>query len=350
MNSNLILPVAGKSSRFPNMRPKWMLTHPNGNFMLIEALKGLNLKKFNKIYVIILKKHLDEYNFESGLRQQFKGIGISNINLVALANETESQAQTVYEGILKGKISGSICIKDCDNYFSFDHNLENFISVEHLSSFNEINPSNKSYVQTNELGHVVNIAEKQIISNIFCTGCYGFSSSEDFKKYFLLLKDKKDLYISHIVYKMILDGIIFRAFKCSNYLDWGTKTEWDKYRSQYKTFFIDLDGVLVENGSEHFDPKWGQTNVIKNNAELIRNLYSSGKVQIIITTSRKSYFKKQIIKELKQKNIPYHQLVLDLLHAKRILINDFSCTNKYPTSISINIPRNSDTLDNFITS
>ena len=133
-------------------------------------------------------------------------------------------------------------------------------------------------------------------------------------------------------------------------MDWGTKTEWDKYRSQYKTFFIDLDGVLVENGSEHFDPKWGQTNVIKNNAELIRNLYSSGKVQIIITTSRKSYFKKQIIKELKQKNIPYHQLVLDLLHAKRILINDFSCTNKYPTSISINIPRNSDTLDNFITS
>jgi len=71
-------------------------------------------------------------------------------------------------------------------------------------------------------------------------------------------------------------------------------------------------------------------------------------VQVIITTSRKSYLKNQIIKELKQKNIPYHQLILDLLHAKRILINDFSCTNRYPSCISINIPRNSDTLDNFI--
>jgi hypothetical protein len=316
--------------------------------MLIEAIKGLNLKKFNKIYVIVLKKHLKDYNFETGLRKQFNNIGVKNVNLVVLERETESQAQTVYEGIKAGKIFGSICIKDCDNFFSINQDVENFLSVEHLSSFSEINPSNKSYVQTNELGHVINIAEKQIISNTFCTGCYGFSSAEDFKKYFLLLKDKKDLYISHIVYKMILDGIIFKTVKCENYLDWGTKKEWDNYRSQYKTFFIDLDGVLVENGSEHFNPKWGQTNVINNNAELIRKLYSSGKVQVIITTSRKSYLKNQIIKELKQKNIPYHQLILDLLHAKRILINDFSCTNRYPSCISINIPRNSDTLDNFI--
>ena len=30
---NLILPVAGMSSRFPGVKPKWLLTHPNGNLL-----------------------------------------------------------------------------------------------------------------------------------------------------------------------------------------------------------------------------------------------------------------------------------------------------------------------------
>ena len=34
----LLLPIAGRSSRFPNMKPKWLLTHPNGNFMIDESI------------------------------------------------------------------------------------------------------------------------------------------------------------------------------------------------------------------------------------------------------------------------------------------------------------------------
>ena len=50
---SLIIPMAGKSSRFPNMRPKWMLTHPMSNrFMAIESILGLNLNFFDKIYFV----------------------------------------------------------------------------------------------------------------------------------------------------------------------------------------------------------------------------------------------------------------------------------------------------------
>ena len=31
---NLILPVAGQSSRYPNMRPKWLITMPDGKLMI----------------------------------------------------------------------------------------------------------------------------------------------------------------------------------------------------------------------------------------------------------------------------------------------------------------------------
>ena len=58
---NLILPVAGKSSRFPNLKPKWLLTHPNGNLMITEAIRGLNLKDFEKIYLISLDIHFENF-------------------------------------------------------------------------------------------------------------------------------------------------------------------------------------------------------------------------------------------------------------------------------------------------
>ena len=48
---NVILPVAGKSSRFPNVRPKWLLTNPNGNLMVVDSIIGLGLKDITCLYL-----------------------------------------------------------------------------------------------------------------------------------------------------------------------------------------------------------------------------------------------------------------------------------------------------------
>ena len=45
--ATLILPCAGKSTRFKNTRPKWSLTHPYGELMLIQGIKGLELDKYD---------------------------------------------------------------------------------------------------------------------------------------------------------------------------------------------------------------------------------------------------------------------------------------------------------------
>ena len=53
---NLIRPMGGKSSRFPEMRPKWMLTHPSsGSFMCIESIKGINLDFLTMYFLSFLK-------------------------------------------------------------------------------------------------------------------------------------------------------------------------------------------------------------------------------------------------------------------------------------------------------
>ena len=53
----LLLPVAGKSSRFPDLRPKWLLTMPNGNLMIENALEGIDTEFIDEIIVIMLEDH-----------------------------------------------------------------------------------------------------------------------------------------------------------------------------------------------------------------------------------------------------------------------------------------------------
>ncbi len=68
--NNLIVPVAGKSTRFPGMRPKFLLTHPeHGDFMAIAAILGLDLSSFDKIYFVTLQKYEDEYQFLKGFKE-----------------------------------------------------------------------------------------------------------------------------------------------------------------------------------------------------------------------------------------------------------------------------------------
>ena len=127
-----------------------------------------------------------------------------------------------------------------------------------------------------------------------------------------------------------------------------TIEEWNKYRSSYKTLFVDLDGVLVYNSGEYTNPKWGDTKPICENVEYLKKLYNTKRVKIIITTARKSKYRVETINQLKRNFIPYDDIIFDLYHAKRYLINDYSHTNSYPTAISVNLKRDSGELNKLL--
>ena len=57
----LIIPIAGSSSRFPGMRPKWMLTMPNGDLMLERAISGLKLDNISELVIIALEEHIEKF-------------------------------------------------------------------------------------------------------------------------------------------------------------------------------------------------------------------------------------------------------------------------------------------------
>ena len=347
----LILPCAGRSTRFSISRPKWSLTHPYGEIMLIQSIKGLNLNKYDKIVPIFIKEDLEENNLKEGIIKSFDNLGI-DYELVILDERTKSQSETVVKGIEKLNIKGNILIKDCDSYFTCDFGEGDFVYASSLQSLGKINAKSKSYVDIDTNNFIKTIVEKNVIGDLFCCGGYNFSNTEDFIKTYNYLSSFSDgseeIYISHVIYQQILEGKQFKVKQADNFKDWGTLEDWEEYKKQYKTLFIDIDGVLVENSGEYVGRIWGQTPGIEPNIQYINNLYETGKVRIILTTSRKSSFKKITLNQLEEYNVKYHDIIFDLLHCQRVLINDFSQTNNYPTSVGVNLPRNNNNLKEYL--
>jgi hypothetical protein len=330
------------------MRPKWLLTHPSGNLMVAESISGLNLDKFKKIYVVALQQHEIQYSFSEGLNKCFFdsfGSDVSNkLDIVLLESETKNQPETIFEAIEKRNIQGPIFIKDSDNFFECNVTPGNFVTTYDISTMESVNAGNKSYVVTDDNGIITSIVEKKVISSEFCAGGYSFESANIFRDSFLKLRDHNNLYISHMIYSMMLDGAEFGTAPASDYIDWGTLKEWNEYKSSFSTIFIDMDGVLVENSGRYFGRLWGSTEPLEKNVKKIRSLYDTGKCQIIITTSRDSSFEKATKDQLERIGVKYHQIIFNLMHCKRVIVNDHAPTNPYRSCDAINIKRNSDTL------
>jgi hydroxymethylpyrimidine pyrophosphatase-like HAD family hydrolase len=350
--STLIVPMAGRSSRFPNSRPKWMLTHPlSKTYMVLESISGLNLDFFDKIVFVMIKEQIEKNNILPFFKEELSKLNIEEKSeICVLDNWTKSQSETVYEAITRHNIRGYIYIKDCDSYFKIKlSDKKNLVSYFDLHNMKYINAISKSYIDIDSNAKLTNIVEKKIISTYFNVGGYGFEEAGEFVSYFNKINTfEKECYISNVIFEMMLDNKDFYGQLASNYEDWGTLEDWENYTKQFRTLFIDLDGTLVENSSHLFFPKIGDGLPLTRNIETIKKLYSERKTYIIITTSRPEEFYQDTVDELCRNEIPFDKLIMGLPHSQRIIINDFSNSNKYPSCSSINVQRNTETLGDYL--
>lgn len=346
-NTTLILPIAGKSSRFAGMRPKWLLTMPDGKLMFELSISSFDLNNFDKVVVICLKEHIDKYvgpNFKDFFQE---AIPHKNVEIICLDQPTDSQSETVALAIQIGHIDGAFLVKDCDNTFAFDWDGGNQIATVDLNNIDKVSPSNKSYVEVNQLGIVTNIVEKRVISNMFCCGAYGFSSSKEFLKHYEIVSAEGEVYLSHIIYSMIIAGDIFTASTASGYIDLGTLEAYNEFKSKYLTVFCDIDGVLFKNGSK-FAPSGWKTDLIESNVKLLADLKMRGLLYLVVTTSRPESEKCYIETKLSEIGLAADAWLMGLPHTRRLLVNDYSATNPYPSAVAINLERDKDNLATFI--
>jgi hypothetical protein len=345
----LILPVAGRSSRFPGMRPKWLLTMPDGKLMLEKAVECMEMSDFDRVVVVCLKEHLDTYLTQKALNDVLVGIGHPNVDICILDEPTSSQSETVALALVRANVTGSFFVKDCDNMFHVRWNGGNEVAVLDLNNIGLIDAKNKSYVNVDALGNISNIVEKQVISNFFCCGGYGFRSSENFLRHFRSIKANNEIYISHVIYSMLMDEENFRISKADNYIDWGTLREYRHYTRAFLTIFCDVDGVLLYNGSK-FGKKGWETEPISENLQTISRMQKSGLLYLIITSSRPESEIDYLRQRLADFDVVPDRYVMGLPHARRIVVNDYSATNPYPTAIAINVERDGKTLSSILDS
>jgi hypothetical protein len=346
---SLIVPCAGKSSRFIG-KPKWMLTCPNGNLMIQEAINCLDLENINKIYITFVKEHIDKYFKDYDIISLFKFIKDKEVIITILDDFTSSQTETVYLTIVKNKIEEGIFIKDCDNYFNHKIEKGNYICSLEINEKNNVTKLyNKSFIEINNLDQIINICEKKIINNIICVGGYSFESSDIFKKFYekskVIKLEQKEFYISHLVHYCLLNKLVFYSKLVENYIDWGTPEEWFNYRNSFKTLFIDIDGTIFYNTGKYNSSGWGDKEPIKENLDYLKKLYSNGRTKIILTTARSSESRVKTILQLNKYNVPYDDIIFDLFHTKRFLINDFANSNPYPSAVAINLKRDDNNLE-----
>ena len=215
----LIVPIAADKDEYKHNIPPVFRTAEDGNLLCIKSILGMDLSCFKKIYFTILKKLDKRYSLSERLLLQFKIHGLSNADIVVLDSPTSSQPETIYQTIRQRNITGSIFIKDADCYLEGEVSRQNSLAIYPLESLRWVNPQDKSYVSVDDMFYVTNIIEKRIVSHYFTAGGYCFENASQYCSYYKLLAEQKGIYLSHIVYAMLLDGYTFRPIKINKYID-----------------------------------------------------------------------------------------------------------------------------------
>ena len=349
----LIVPCGGKSSRFPGMRPKWLLTHPDGQLMIQKALHGLE-DKFDQIIISIIKQHDVKYSASKILRQALTHLE-GKLKICVLDDFTQSASETVDKTLQIMGVSGSFVIKDSDNMVEFvlplnSNDNQNFIVGLDLKTFKQAgsisNIQAKSFLKCKD-NLVLSIREKEVVSSVICVGVYGFSSVEKFHAVYEEMKScgVGELYISHIVSRSIDGGDRFNYIEAEEYNDWGTFKEWRREQKKYSTYFCDFDGVLIKNSGQYGELNWSNNSeMLIENCQKIKALQEIG-AQVVITTSRPDSEKDKIRRLLGEVGIIPFAIITGLNHAPRIVVNDFAPSNPFPSCNAISLPRNGNLAD-----
>lgn len=341
----IIVPAAGLSTRFPGMKPKYLLYDYKGEIMVANAIKPY-LNKGLSVTIGILKEHDEKYNASDYLKHEFG----DKLNIIILDKPTKGPADTVYQIICKMNIvfDTPILIKDCDSFFEHDFIGDNYICVSKISEHEVLKKlSSKSFVVANEQGIIKDIIEKSVVSDTFCVGGYKFHSAKLFMSTFEQISQQSEIFVSDVIGRCINKGIIFSEKRVFNYFDVGTSQDWFEYNDK-PVIFCDIDGTIIKAQGRVGENNYESPPIpLMNNIKRLLELQAKGS-QFIFTTAREQEYAELTKKMLVSLGFKDFILLASLQNSRRILINDYNNANPYPRAEAINLKRDSDNLTDYL--
>jgi len=287
-----------------------------GKTMIQRVIDNLKMCDDDRL-IIIYNKCLNKYGFETIISNNYK-----NIILIDLTIQTEGAVQTILHGLEYIKennhalLNNKTVIIDGDTIYNIDI-LNDLRKQKHNSvvCFNDdtVDPI-YSYIKIDETHNIIDIKEKNKISNYANTGCYFFENSHILITYCnnvikKNIREKNEFYTSCVIKEMINDNQIFKAtiinardFDCI-----GTPIQLKQYAiqseetSEKKRFCFDLDNTLVTFPEIKND--YTTVKPIYKNIEMLRKLKKLGHTIIIYTARRMRTFDGNVGKIIKDVGI-----------------------------------------------
>ena len=314
---NIIIPLGGIGKRFSDngyVKPK-PLIKVLGKEVIFWLLDSLDIKKEDSVY-IPYNEYLDIYNFKEVVNDLYP-----NIKLTSLP-PTNGPSETIKLCINHFDIKGKIVLLDGDTWYEEDvlskirqndNNLTTYFKSTTLEPL-------FSYIELND-NRIVDIKEKEKISDNANSGCYVFKSAEEVLKYIDRIEKKSEKFISDIIKEMLKDEIYFSSVEVKDFHVLGTPQQIIEFSKSYPTekkrFVFDLDNTLVTFPTVKGD--YTTVKPISKTINYLRNLKKEGHHIIIYTARRMRTHKSNVgaiiadigeitMNTLKEFDIPYDEL------------------------------------------
>ena len=301
----IIIPIGGIGQRFKEngyKKPK-ALINIYGKPIISYLLDNLNTDNIDYIFIPYNKEY-KKFRFEDFLIKHHPKI---HFKFFCLENNTRGAAETINIGIynLNEKRNIPVICLDSDNWYNCDI-ISQWNGDNCIFSFEDLNENPiYSYIKTNDNNEILDIKEKDKISNNACTGAYGFKSINELQKYTLKIineniTQKTEFYTSGVIKEMINEGHIFKnkIILNSNFICLGTPLQLKFFYNNYpkknsinnqieiknQRICFDLDNTLVTYPTIIDD--YTSVKPIEKNIIFLKYLKSFGNTIIIYTARR----------------------------------------------------------------
>jgi UDP-N-acetylglucosamine diphosphorylase / glucose-1-phosphate thymidylyltransferase / UDP-N-acetylgalactosamine diphosphorylase / glucosamine-1-phosphate N-acetyltransferase / galactosamine-1-phosphate N-acetyltransferase len=231
--------MAGRGSRFlkeGEITPKPFI-QVGGKPLFWWALQSINNIKYTKLIVVSLKVHDKKFN----IINEFIKYGYTNVEYIFLDETTEGQLCTVLAARHFINNKEDILIINSDTYVisNIGKDIENRSNkCDGIISVYNAPGEQWSFARTDQFGKVIEVAEKNKISNNASTGLYYFSNGISFLEFadrLILnkLKTKGEYYIMPLYQEYIDKGHEINISRASEMWDLGTPPNLDDFNKLY---------------------------------------------------------------------------------------------------------------------
>jgi len=236
----IVIPMAGEGSRFQQQGftfPKPLIQMPDGEPMIRMVINCMGIKNADW-HFIVRKEHEEKYSLSRLLPKMTAFWNPHSTNVHQIDTLTEGAACTVLEVTSYINNEKPLFVVNSDQYFTWDRD-EFFASMKYqgadggILTFRSLHPR-WSFVRLADNGDVIEVAEKEPISDIATVGTYFWEKGRFFVESASSMVEKDlringEFYVAPTFNEMIADHKKIRIFDVKFMAGVGTPEDYHRF-------------------------------------------------------------------------------------------------------------------------